>query len=179
MIFQTCVLVNRDSVRCAGQPRFRSPFVRPRGGARRRVSVDCGRPTGMGANAKVVNRGSRVNQPPKEVVRGRVGGYHKRRWRNRLCRQAKGTEIGGPAHPGSIISPRTIVTPGFSTREVSDPGRTIARIATLRSHSAAITLRPTWPVPPTTKTVLRVMLPCRVEAVPKLALSDISRLTFR
>jgi hypothetical protein len=49
----------------------------------------------------------------------------------------------------------------------------------LRSHSAAITLRPTWPVPPTTKTVLRVMLPCRVEAVPKLALSDISRLTFR
>jgi len=32
----------RSGYVCAGQPRFRSPFVRPRGGARRRVSVGLG-----------------------------------------------------------------------------------------------------------------------------------------
>ena len=92
--------VNPKHVRrllCAGQPRFCSPFVRPRGGARRRVSVDCGRPTGMGANTGGANHGSRPNQPPKEVVNRHVGGYHKCGQGNRLCRQTKGTKSGGPA----------------------------------------------------------------------------------
>jgi hypothetical protein len=61
---------------CAGQLRFRSPFVRLFERVRRRVSGDCSRPTGMGANAGGDHRGSRANRPPKEVVSRRLGGYH-------------------------------------------------------------------------------------------------------
>ena len=44
-------------------------------------------------------------KPPKEGVRGRVGGYHECGQRDRLRRQAKGTKIGGPVHPGAAGAP--------------------------------------------------------------------------
>jgi len=85
-----------------------------------------------------VRRALSQNQPLKDIVARRPGGYHRRVRRNTLCRQTKGTKIGGPAHrtpktafrtPRGKVELRELLTVVVSRESSRNVGESISRHA--------------------------------------------------